>query len=86
MIDIWRCWARSGRYIHIMPAKPGSRLGPARVFQLGTEPLDDLRATTTAEERLEMVAVLSARMRELTGLPDEALRRDRVVIRPLHQQ
>lgn len=28
---------------------------PIRVYRLGEEPLDDLRATTTAAERVEMV-------------------------------
>ena len=37
-----------------------------RVFQLGEEPPDDLRETTTAEERIEMIVALSARMLELT--------------------
>ena len=39
------------------------------VFQLGREPADDLSATTTAAERLEMVVILSRRMWELTGRP-----------------
>jgi hypothetical protein len=56
------------------------------VFRLGEEPTEDLTAVTTAAERLEMVAVLSARMRELRGLPDEPLRRDCIIIRPLADQ
>jgi len=32
---------------------------PIRIFPLGGEPSDDLSATTTAEERLGMVTVLS---------------------------
>ena len=66
-----------------MTAKPPTRFGPARLFRLGEEPVDDLAASTSPEERLEMVAILSARMRELSGLPNEPLRRDRVTIRPL---
>lgn len=41
--------------------------GQVRVYRLGEEPDDDLSGSTTAEERLEMVAVLSRRMWELTG-------------------
>ena len=66
-----------------MPTKPARRVGPARVFPLGSEPRDDLRASTTAAERLEMLAVLSARMRELMGVADTPLRRDHIVVRPL---
>lgn len=40
---------------------------PVRLFQLGTEPGDNLSATSTAEERLVMVELLSHRMWELTG-------------------
>jgi hypothetical protein len=39
------------------------------MFRLGAEPRDDLMATTTASERLAMVALLSARMWRLTGQP-----------------
>jgi hypothetical protein len=42
---------------------------PARVFRMGAEPRDDMRATTTAGERLAMVALLSTRMWRLTGRP-----------------
>ena len=68
-----------------MPPKPVRRVGPARVFTLGSEPREDLRLSTTASERLEMVAVLSARMRELMGVADAPLRRDHIVIRPLER-
>ena len=40
---------------------------PARVLPLGDSQTDSLADSTTAEERIEMVAVLSARMWELTG-------------------
>ena len=43
------------------------RSTPARVYRLGDEPRDNLSSTTTADERLEMVALLSRRMWELTG-------------------
>ncbi len=42
---------------------------PVRMFRLGEEPGDDLSAETTADERLAMVAELSARMWALTGKP-----------------
>lgn len=35
-----------------------------RMFRLGEEPPDDLTGSTSAEERFEMVAVLTARMME----------------------
>ena len=41
----------------------------AIVHRLGDEPGDDLSRETTAEQRLEIVAVLSRRMWELTGRP-----------------
>jgi len=37
-----------------------------RMFRLGEEPPDDLTSSTSAEERFEMVAVLTARMMEFT--------------------
>jgi hypothetical protein len=74
---------RDDCYISGMTAKPDPRFGPARVFRLGEEPRDDLAATTTAEQRLDIVALLSARMRELDGSASEALRRDCIVIRSL---
>ncbi len=40
---------------------------PVRVYRLGHEPGDDLMASTTAEERVAMVAELTARMWELAG-------------------
>ncbi len=45
---------------------------PVRSFALGEEPSDDLSATTTAEERLAMVAELTRELWTLTGdrLPD----------------
>lgn len=39
----------------------------ARVFRLGEEPRDDLSATTTAEERVELLRELSERAWRLTG-------------------
>jgi hypothetical protein len=45
------------------------RSWPVRVYRLGHEPGDDLSATTTPEQRLAMVAVLSKRTWELSGRP-----------------
>lgn len=42
---------------------------PAQTFSLADAPGDDLSASTTPTERLAMVAVLSARMWELSGIP-----------------
>lgn len=42
---------------------------PARLFRLGEEPSEDLTSSTTAEERFEMVAMLSARMMEFSPTP-----------------
>jgi hypothetical protein len=42
---------------------------PVRRYRLGEEPGDDLSHTTTAEERLVMVAVLSAEAWALSGVP-----------------
>jgi hypothetical protein len=47
---------------------PG-RPRPVRVFRLGAEPLDDLSERSTAAERFEMVAMLSARMLEFSRTP-----------------
>ncbi len=45
------------------------RLWPVRVCRLSEEPGDDLSAESTPEQRLEMVAVVSRRLWELTGQP-----------------
>jgi hypothetical protein len=42
---------------------------PVRLFRLGEEPSDDLTSSTSAEERFEMVAMLSARMAEFSPTP-----------------
>jgi hypothetical protein len=42
---------------------------------LGEEPGDDLSATTTPEQRLEMVDILSERMWALAGVPRPNIRR-----------
>jgi hypothetical protein len=43
------------------------RIWVARIYRLGEEPVDDLSAISTPEQRIAMVAVLSRRMWELTG-------------------
>lgn len=40
---------------------------PVRTFRLGEEPADDLRASTTAAERLEMVWLLTVDAWTLSG-------------------
>jgi hypothetical protein len=42
---------------------------PVRRYRLGEEPGDDLSRSTSAEERLAMVATLSAEAWALTGTP-----------------
>lgn len=51
-----------------IPSRPRDSL-PIRVFPLGEEPGEDLSGTTTPEERLEMVALLTERLWHLSGLP-----------------
>jgi hypothetical protein len=53
----------------------------ANVYRLGDAPGDDLSATTTAEERLAMVEILSARMWELTGKPIPLIPRAELPVR-----
>jgi len=48
---------------------PHRNAWPVRVFRLGEEPSDDLTSSTSAEERFEMVALLSARMAEFSPTP-----------------
>jgi hypothetical protein len=61
------------------------REAPMRVFRLGEEPADDLSATTTAEQRLEMVAELSRRMWELTGRETPTYERARIPVRVIRR-
>ncbi len=58
---------------------------PVRVFRLGEEPGDDISATTTAEERLAMVEVLTREAFGLAGRPWPAYARAEAPIarRPL---
>ena len=62
------------------------RAAPVRVFRLGEEPSgDDLSATTTAEQRLEMVTELSRRMWELTGRIAPSYPRAEIPVRVLRR-
>jgi hypothetical protein len=54
---------------------PARETWPVRVYRLGEEPGEDLSATTTVEQRLAMVDVLSQRMWELSGQPVPAYTR-----------
>jgi hypothetical protein len=63
-----------------LPAKPETAF-PVRVFPLGGEPGDDLSLASTAEERVAMVAILSARMWELTGQTHPAYTRSSIPVR-----
>lgn len=47
---------------------PGSP-GAGGVYRLGEEPPDDLRASTTARERLRILRELTERAWDLTGRP-----------------
>jgi hypothetical protein len=50
---------------------------PIRRFKLGSEPHEDLRTTTTAEERLAMVESLTSECWPMTGqTPDEYSRQE----------
>jgi hypothetical protein len=62
-----------------------ARAWAMRIFPLGSEPSDDLSATTTAEERLRMVWTLTARMWELTGQPLPAYRRAEMPVKVVHR-
>jgi hypothetical protein len=42
---------------------------PVRVFRLGEEPDESFATDMSAEQRLEMLVMLSSRMLELTGAP-----------------
>jgi len=58
---------------------------PVRVYRLGAEPRDDLRASTTPEVRLEMMWPLAAEAWALTGRPVPSYPRSEtpVSLRPL---
>lgn len=54
---------------------------PVHIYRLGDEPPDDLSATTTPSQRLDMVAELSARVFEIAGLPAPSYARKDI---PIH--
>lgn len=54
---------------------------PVRAFRLGEEPGDDFSASTTIDERLEMVWALRDRMWELKGRPLPSYSRESIPIR-----
>jgi hypothetical protein len=54
-----------------------------RVYRLGEEPGDDLSASTTPEERIELVWELSRRMWALTGRPWPEVSRQDLPVRIL---
>ena len=59
---------------------------PVRFFRLGEEPSDDLSATTTPAQRVEMVIALSARMLELGVRPPQSYARSEMPIRVLRPE
>jgi hypothetical protein len=54
---------------------------PIRRFRLGEEPSDDLSATTTAQQRLEMMWPLAVEAWSLTGRPIPDYSRDQTPYR-----
>lgn len=50
-------------------------IAPARIYRLGEEPDQDLSDSTTAAQRIEMVALLTRRAWELSGRPWPAIPR-----------
>jgi hypothetical protein len=67
-----------------VPPRAGRSTWPVRRFELGHEPPDDLSATTTPEERLEMVWTLTLESWALSGREIPAYTRAEipVTIRP----
>ncbi len=56
---------------------------PVRIFALSEEPRDDLTASSTPAERVEMVVALSARMLEFTATPGPSYTRHTMPVRLL---
>jgi hypothetical protein len=52
----------------------------ARIFPLGHEPTEDLRAVTTPAERLAMVADLSDQAWSIAGLPRPQYSREQIPV------
>jgi hypothetical protein len=61
--------------------KPNGGGRIVRVFRLGDEPGDDLSASTTPAERVEMVVILTRRMVELGAIQPVAYARSHMPIR-----
>lgn len=77
------------RIFRVMPDGPAPLARPdlpVHVYRLGTEPGDDLSDSTTAEERLAMMAILSERMWRLTGWPWPSYARCDIPIRVLRPE
>jgi hypothetical protein len=68
-----------------MTRKQTRHISSVRVFKLGQEPNDDWRSTSTPEERLEMVASLSAWLHELRGIEVIAMDRQHLPVRVIHR-
>ena len=66
--------------------RPAARANlPVHIYRLGEEPPDDLLATTTPAQRLEMVAELSARVFEIAGHPAPSYARKDIPVRVIRQ-
>ena len=59
---------------------------PVRVFRLGAEPRDDLSATTTVSERLEILRELTARAWRLTGRALPTYQRHEIPVRVIRPE
>ena len=54
---------------------------PVRIFRLGGEPPDDLRETTTAAQRLDILRELTKRAWTLSGQPFPSYSRRQIPVR-----
>jgi len=54
---------------------------PVRIFRLGEEPRDDLRETTTAVQRLDILRELTRRAWALSGQPFPSYSRRQIPVR-----
>jgi hypothetical protein len=59
---------------------------PIRKYRLGEEPSDDLRNSTTAEERLQMMWQLAVDAWNLTGRPIPDYNRSEAPVRKLQRK
>lgn len=67
------------------PEPAGRYEWPIRIYRLGEEPGDDLSASTSPQERLEMVWELSRRMWALTGRDRPAQARNELPVRVIRR-